>query len=85
MSSLPSQSQITPKAYQLTFTVEPIFESMSSCAALHPDPEDEADGDDDAFVDPSNFEVFDGDADQELSQVGRVRSDFVNSSRYAPY
>ena len=44
---------------------------MSSCAALHPDPEEEVDGNDDTFVDPSNFEVFDGDADQELSQVGR--------------
>ena len=65
--------------------VEPIFESMSGCAALHPDPEDEVDGDDDAFVDASNFEVFDGDADQELSQVGRVRSDLVSSNRYAPY
>ena len=74
-----------PKAYQLPCAVEPIFESMSGCAALHPDPEDEADGDDDAFVDASNFEVFNGDADQELSQVGRVRSDFANSNRYAPY
>lgn len=58
---------------------------MSGCAALHPDPEDEVDGDDDAFVDASSFEVFDGDADQELSQVGRVRSDLVSSNRYAPY
>lgn len=58
---------------------------MSGCAALHPDPEVEVYGNDDAFVDPSNFEVFDGDADQELSQVGRVRRDFVNNNRYAPY
>lgn len=58
---------------------------MSGCAALHPDPEDQADGIDDAFVDTSNFEVFNGDADQELSEVGRVRSDFANNSRYAPY
>ena len=58
---------------------------MSGCAALHPDPEDEVDRGDDAFVDPSNFEVFNGDADQELSQVGRVRHDFVNNNRYAPY
>jgi len=65
--------------------LEPIFESMSGCAALHPDPEDEVDGNDDAFVDPSNFEVFNGNTDQELSQVGRVRSDFANSNRYAPY
>lgn len=58
---------------------------MSACAALHPDPEVGGDGDDDAFVDPSNFEVFNGDADQELSQVGRVRRDFVENNRYAPY
>jgi nucleotide-sensitive chloride channel 1A len=58
---------------------------MSGCAALHPDPEEEVDADDGAFVDASDFEAFNGDADQELSQVGRVRSDFVNDSRYAPY
>lgn len=58
---------------------------MSVCAALHPDPVVEADGNDDAFVGASNFEVFDGDADQELSQVGRVRRDFINDNRYAPY
>lgn len=58
---------------------------MSSCAALHPDPEDEVDENEDTFVDASNFEVFNGDNEQELSEVGRVRSDFVNNSRYAPY
>ena len=58
---------------------------MSCCTALHPDPEDEVDGNYDASVDPSSFEVFIGDRSQELSQVGRVRSDFVNDSRYAPY
>jgi len=58
---------------------------MSGCAALHPDPEVEVDGSDDALVDASNFEAFDGDTDQELSQVGRVRSDFANDNRYAPY
>jgi len=74
-----------PGAYRFTFAVEQIFESMSGCAALHPDPEDEVDGNDDAFVDPSDFEVFNGDTDQELSQVGRVRRDFVNNNRFAPY
>lgn len=83
--SLTLSWQIAPKAYRFTLAVEPIFESMSICAALHPDPVIEAEGDDDALVDASNFEVFDGDAGQELSQVGRVRSDFVNNSRYAPY
>ena len=80
-----SLCRIVPKVCRFAFAVEPIFESMSGCAALHPDPEEDADGNDDAFVDPPNFEVFDGDADQELSQAGRVRSDFVNNSRYAPY
>lgn len=43
------------------------------------------DDDEDAFVDEGEFETFNGDEDQELSEVGRVRSDFVNDSRYAPY
>jgi chloride channel, nucleotide-sensitive, 1A len=67
--------------------VEAIFEALSICASLHPDPNIDEDGDDDAFIDASNgdFEVFDGSEEQELSEVGRVRSDFVNNSRYAPY
>ncbi|KAH9902537.1 regulator of volume decrease after cellular swelling-domain-containing protein [Cubamyces lactineus] len=67
--------------------LEPIFEALSYCASLHPDPgaEDEMDDDDDAFVDPNEFETFNGDHDQELSEVGRVRSDFLNNSRFAPY
>ncbi|KAJ7592647.1 regulator of volume decrease after cellular swelling-domain-containing protein [Mycena floridula] len=72
--------------------LEPIFESLSRCAALHPDepsPSDSED-DDEAFLDPdlelnSQFETFDGTEEQELSEVGRVRSDFVNDSRFAPY
>lgn len=68
-------------------TVEPIFEALSLCASLHPDPgaDDEMDDDDDAFVDPGEFETFNGTADEELSEVGRVRSDFLNNSRFAPY
>jgi hypothetical protein len=50
--------------------VEPIFEALSFCAALHPDPADEDamddDGDDDAFI--SNEGDFD---EQELSEAGR--------------
>ncbi|KAI0714384.1 regulator of volume decrease after cellular swelling-domain-containing protein [Cerioporus squamosus] len=67
--------------------LEPIFESLSLCASLHPDPNeaDEMDDDEDAFVDPGEFETFDGDADQELSEVGKVRSDFLNGNRYNPY
>lgn len=69
--------------------VEPIFEALSICAALHPDelPAD-SDSDDDAFVDPdisAKFEVFDGTEEQELSEVGKVRSDVVNDNRYVPY
>lgn len=68
--------------------VEPIFESLSYCASLHPDPASLSDiEDDDAFVDvdESNLETFSGDEHEELSEVGRVRSDFINNSRYAPY
>ncbi|RPD75039.1 hypothetical protein L226DRAFT_534629 [Lentinus tigrinus ALCF2SS1-7] len=67
--------------------LEPIFEGLSLCASLHPDPneEDEMDDDDDAFVDAGEFETFNGDTDQELSEVGKVRSDFLNASRYNPY
>ncbi|KAI0709861.1 regulator of volume decrease after cellular swelling-domain-containing protein [Earliella scabrosa] len=67
--------------------LEPIFESLSLCASLHPDPneEDEMDDDDDAFVDQGEFETFNGDADEELSEVGKVRSDFLNHSRFNPY
>ena len=66
------------------FTVEKIFECLSLCAALHPDLDNESD-EDDAFIDSSNFEAFTGDEEQELSEVGRVRSDFVNDNRFAPY
>ncbi|KAI0833741.1 regulator of volume decrease after cellular swelling-domain-containing protein [Trametes gibbosa] len=67
--------------------LEPIFEALSFCASLHPDPgaDDEMDDDDDAFVDSGEFETFDGNADEELSEVGRVRSDFLNDNRFAPY
>lgn len=68
--------------------MEPIFEALSQCAALHPDPQNLDDDMDDAFTDAldgSTFETFTGDEEQELSEVGRVRSNFVNSSRYAPY
>ena len=68
--------------------MEPIFEALSLCASLHPDPvgADDMDDDDDAFIDANGtLETFDGDEGQELSEVGRVRSDFINNSRYAPY
>ena len=67
--------------------MEAIFEALSLCASLHPDPagENDMDDDDDAFIDADAFETFTGDHDQELSEVGRVRSDFINDKRYAPY
>ncbi|KAH9836738.1 regulator of volume decrease after cellular swelling-domain-containing protein [Rhodofomes roseus] len=67
--------------------LEPIFEALSLCASLHPDPASadmDEDGDD-AFIDAGAFETFNGDENEELSEVGRVRSDFINNNRYAPY
>ncbi|KAJ3987139.1 regulator of volume decrease after cellular swelling-domain-containing protein [Lentinula detonsa] len=71
-------------------SLDSIFEALSLCAALHPDPpgsDDEEDGLDDAFVDlpDGTFEQFTGTEDEELSEVGRVRGDFINNNRYAPY
>jgi len=70
-------------------SLEPIFEALSYCASLHPDPQESDDGgdDDDAFIDADTtaFEVFTGEEGEELSEVGRVRSDPINDSRYQPY
>ncbi|KZT41281.1 hypothetical protein SISSUDRAFT_1069956 [Sistotremastrum suecicum HHB10207 ss-3] len=72
-------------------SLDAIFEALSICAALHPDPDTGDDlGDelgDDAFTDAdeSRFETFNGTHQEELSEVGRVRSDFLNNSRFAPY
>jgi nucleotide-sensitive chloride channel 1A len=82
--ALASHVPIIPNAC----VVEAIFEALSLCASLHPDPNfDEDEEDEDAFIDANggDFEVFDGSNEQELSEVGRVRSEFVNNSRYAPY
>ena len=69
------------------FSVEPIFEALSHCASLHPDPHGEEDDLDDAFLDVNgtSFDTFTGDENEELSEVGRVRSDFINDNRFAPY
>ena len=66
--------------------MEPIFEALSICAALHPDGLDEDQEGDDAFIDPEigAFEVFNGTEGQELSEVGRVRSESTDA-RYQPY
>lgn len=57
-----------------TSSVETIFEALSICASLHPDPGADEDADEDAFIDSNNgeFEVFNGTEDQELSEVGRA-------------
>lgn len=67
--------------------VEAMFENLSYCASLHPDPTTVSDADEDAFVDvdESNLDTFTGDEIEELSEVGRVRSDFINNNRYTPY
>ena len=76
--------------------MDPIFEALSYCASLHPDPQgsdgedgdEDGDGDgDDAFIDPDTtaFEVFTGDEGEELSEVGRVRNAPTNDNRYQPY
>jgi nucleotide-sensitive chloride channel 1A len=56
------------------------------CASLHPDPEDDMD-DSDAFIDadPNDLEIFTGAEGEELSEVGRVRSDPQSNARFAPY
>lgn len=70
-------------------SLEDIFEAMSLCASLHPDPnvsDEDEDEDEDAFIsNDANFEPFTGDESEELSEVGRVRSDFINDNRYTPY
>ncbi|KAI6129909.1 regulator of volume decrease after cellular swelling-domain-containing protein [Pisolithus croceorrhizus] len=75
---------ITPKD---PASLDPIFEALSFCASLHPDPDipEDEDDDDDAFITDGRFETFTGGDEEELSEVGRVRSDFANDHRYAPY
>jgi len=64
-------------------SLEPIFEALSQCAALHPDKATSVDEDmDDAFIDAEGyggFEVFTGDQDQELSEVGRAALEHLES------
>lgn len=82
---------VSSNTFVIISTVDPIFEALSYCASLHPDPQGSDDGDDDddddTFIDPDTaaFEVFTGDEGEELSEVGRVRSDPTNDNRYQPY
>ncbi|PPQ64141.1 hypothetical protein CVT24_008771 [Panaeolus cyanescens] len=67
-------------------SLEPIFEAMSHCAALHPDPNDEEDELDDAFIDTNgDFEVFTGNDDEELSEVGKAALAHLESIIYDPH
>jgi nucleotide-sensitive chloride channel 1A len=67
--------------------VEPIFEALSLCASLNPDAVVSEDDLDDAFVsvEDNAIPLFTGDEDEELSEIGRVRSDFFNDNRFMPY
>ncbi|KAF8633100.1 hypothetical protein AX15_001517 [Amanita polypyramis BW_CC] len=65
-------------------TLETIFEALSQCASLHPDPVT-LDEEDEAFVDDSNFEVFTGDEGQELTEVGRAALNHLESIIYNPF
>ncbi|KAJ7721713.1 regulator of volume decrease after cellular swelling-domain-containing protein [Mycena maculata] len=72
---------------QSAASLEPIFEALSRCAALHPDKATPSDDEEmDAFIDADSggFEVFTGDEDQELSEVGRAALAHLESIIYYP-
>ncbi|KAJ7510338.1 regulator of volume decrease after cellular swelling-domain-containing protein [Mycena galericulata] len=72
---------------QSAASLEPIFEALSRCAALHPDKATPSDDEEmDAFIDADSggFEVFTGDEDQELSEVGRAAFAHLESIIYHP-
>ncbi|OBZ72328.1 Methylosome subunit pICln [Grifola frondosa] len=67
--------------------LEPIFESLSLCASLHPDPASLSDDMDDAFIDAdeNTFETFNGSEAEELSEVGRAALAHLESIIYNPF
>ncbi|EMD33396.1 hypothetical protein CERSUDRAFT_126142 [Gelatoporia subvermispora B] len=67
--------------------LEPIFESLSLCASLHPDPASLSDDMDDAFLDADDagLETFTGDEAAELSEVGRAALAHLESIIYNPF
>ena len=83
--------------------VDPIFEALSQCASLHPDPASPSspngfnfgdfiteDNLDEAFVDADveliqEIMIGNENPEGEEAETGRVYSDYVNNSRYAPY
>ncbi|KAH7912318.1 regulator of volume decrease after cellular swelling-domain-containing protein [Hygrophoropsis aurantiaca] len=67
-------------------SLEPIFEALSHCASLHPDPNQSDEDDlDDAFVAADGFETFTGGEDEELSEVGRAALEHLESIIYDPF
>ncbi|KAG1721439.1 regulator of volume decrease after cellular swelling-domain-containing protein [Suillus occidentalis] len=67
-------------------SLEPIFEAMSLCASLHPDPNVSDDDDlDEAFMDEGAFETFTGEEGDELSEVGRAALEHLESIIIDPY
>lgn len=94
VSSLTALSLLCPLS--LPLAVDKIFELLSSCAALHPPPSSSTN---DMFngLDPDSLVYADADGnivgpglsaeeeEEETREAGRVRSDFVNQNRHAPY
>ncbi|KAJ2926900.1 hypothetical protein H1R20_g10186, partial [Candolleomyces eurysporus] len=69
-------------------SLDAIFEALSQCASLHPDKfSDDEDMEGDAFMDDgsSPFEVFTGDGDEELSEVGKAALAHLESIIYDPF
>ncbi|KAJ3812366.1 regulator of volume decrease after cellular swelling-domain-containing protein [Lentinula lateritia] len=70
-------------------SLDPIFEALSLCAALHPDPpgSDDEEDFDEALIDAPDdtFEVFTGTEDEELSEVGRAALAHLESIIYDPF
>ncbi|KAH7919374.1 hypothetical protein BV22DRAFT_1040967 [Leucogyrophana mollusca] len=67
-------------------SLEPIFEALSHCASLHPDPNVSDEDDlDDAFVAADGFETFAGNEEEELSEVGRAALEHLESIIYDPF
>ena len=67
--------------------MDTIFEALSYCASLHPDPNEPGPLDDDldAFLEGDEFETFTGEDGEELSEVGRVRNSSLHDHRFQPY
>ncbi|PFH53131.1 hypothetical protein AMATHDRAFT_138305 [Amanita thiersii Skay4041] len=67
--------------------LDPIFEALSQCASLHPDPDDDDEDDNDAFIQPGDgeFQIFNGDEQQELSEVGRAALTHLESIIHNPF